>query len=256
MNLNSALRTGASVSTIALILCLTIGTLVLESAGAKPLPAPAGWWKFSEGKGTTVADSSSAGNSATLQPGATWAPGKADPFCISLSGSDTGFADIPIPVVDTTKSYTVMAWVKFAQLGGFQTFVSIDGEQVSGFYLQLRGDSQKLAIGVLPGDAGDPNTPAIAQSNDVPQTGWWYHVAGVYDATAKTVALYVDGSLQQTTPCTAVWKAYGHTLIGRAKYNGSPVDFTNGSIDDVRLYAAALSASDIGEIAKVGAATP
>lgn len=247
---------GARVSSIAMLLCLTIGTLAQEQASAKPLPAPAGWWNFSEGKGTNVADSSKAGNRATLQSGATWAPGKADLFCISLSGSDTSFADIPIPVVDTTKSYTAMAWVKFAQLGGFQTFVSIDGEQVSGFYLQLRGDSQKVAIGVLPGDAGDPNTPAIAQSNDVPQAGRWYHVAGVYDASAKTLALYVDGALQQTTPCTSVWKAYGHTEIGRAKYNGSPVDFTNGSIDDVRLYAAALSASDIGEIAKAGAAKP
>ncbi len=44
------------------------------------------------------------------------------------------------PVIDTSGSFTVSAWVNLANTNGYQTFVSGDGSQVSGFYLQLRGD--------------------------------------------------------------------------------------------------------------------
>ena len=43
--------------------------------------------------------------------------------------------------------------------------------------------------------------------------------------------------------------AYGHTSIGRAFYNSAATDFTNGAIDEARLYDRALSASEISALA-------
>ena len=222
---------------------------------AAPLQAqtPVAWWKFDEGAGTTAADSAGT-NPGTLQAGAAWATGVVGPFCVSLPGSNTGFVDVPAPVVDTTQSYTVMGWVNFNTLTGYQTFLSIDGTQVSGFFLQLRGDTGKIAFATLPSDA--PGTPIIAGALAAPNTGQWYHAAGVYDATAKTISLYINGVLQQTTPYTAAWKATGHTEIGRGKYGGNPADFTSAKIDDVRFYNSALPAAAIQAIAQANLPPP
>ncbi|MEK7281227.1 MAG: LamG-like jellyroll fold domain-containing protein, partial [Chloroflexota bacterium] len=65
----------------------------------------------------------------------------------------------------------------------------------------------------------------------------WHHLAGTWDGTnAKT---YLDGVLQNTTPCTSAPILGTFTLGGRS---GS-YSF-QGSLDDVRLYNRALSASE------------
>ncbi|MEO7718012.1 MAG: alpha-L-arabinofuranosidase C-terminal domain-containing protein, partial [Capsulimonas sp.] len=50
------------------------------------------------------------------------------------------------------------------------------------------------------------------------------------------IQLYVNGVLQDTAPFDKPWRAQGHLQIGRGKYGGNPVDFTNAQIDDVRAY--------------------
>ena len=145
------MKTYLSIVPRSLLLALS---LILLALAAMPVSAqsPAGWWKFDEGSGTTAADSSGSGNVGTLQTGAAWATGLVGPYCVSLPGSSTGYVDVPTPVVDTTKSYTVMGWVNFNAVSGYQTFVSMDGTQVSGFFLQLRGDTGKFAFSALAGD--------------------------------------------------------------------------------------------------------
>ena len=87
--------------------------------------------------------------------------------------------------LDTSKSYTVMAWVKVAKTGGFQTFVSSDGPKDSAFFLQLRDDTKNFAFTALPQAGG---TPGIASSQEDVEVGVWTHLAGVYDATQKTLS--------------------------------------------------------------------
>jgi hypothetical protein len=74
-------------------------------------------------------------------------------------------------------------------------------------------------------------------------------MAGVYDASKKTIALYVDGKLQEVAPCNSAWQATGSTVIGRGKYFSRNVDFMNGTVDDARIYDHALSPSDIQALA-------
>ncbi len=213
-------------------------------------PAPSAAWNFDEGSGTAAADSSGHNLAATLRGGAGWATGLLGAHAVALPGMSGSFIDIPQPVVDTSRSFTVAAWVKVNQVTGFQTFVSIDGGQVSGFFLQLRADGD-LAFTVLPSDMpGDP--AALVEANADTSEDTWYHLAGVYDAGAKTVSFYVDGALQKTVPFTQPWRAGGHTVIGRGRYSGNPVDFVAGQIDDVRFYQSALSAADVKTLAGPG----
>ena len=85
------------------------------------------------------------------------------------------------------------------------------------------------------------------------QTGTWYYLLGVHDAQAKTISLYVNGVLQQTTPYTSAWKATGATAIGRGKFAGKPVDFASADIDDVKIFD--MANTDATELARIAQET-
>ncbi len=183
-----------------------------------------------------------------------WTAGVVGPHALSLSG--VGGADAPKPAVDTTKSYTVSAWVKVARIEGFQTFVSIDAAHVSGFFLQLRGDTGKFSMSALGRDSSEGAGGVSAVALAPPAVDTWYHLAGVYDADAHTLSLYVNGALQQTVPYTSAFRADGHTAIGRGFYNGGRTDFVSGAIDDVRFYQSALPAAAVLALSSPGGAAP
>ena len=207
----------------------------------KPLPPPAAAWRFDEGAGVDAAPISG-GAHGTLRGGAAWTNGLVGAHALALPGQPGSFVDVPGPVLDTAHSYTVMACVKLNRAAGYQTFVSIDGTQISGFFLQFRDDTDEFAITVPPADSTSGNA-ATASSDIAPEPGVWYHLAGVFDADAHLLTLYVNGIPRQTVPCANPWSASGHTAIGRGKYGGNPVDFVNGAVDEVRLFNVALSAA-------------
>jgi alpha-L-arabinofuranosidase len=228
---------------------LLAGGLVASgnASAAAAAPTLVGHWALDEGSGTTAADSSGAGHDGTVGSGATWTGGQVGAHALALAGTSSGNVDIPEPVVDTSQSFTVSAWVKLNSLSGYQTAVSVDGSQVSGFYLQLRGDTGEFAFTRLGGDStGAPG--AHADATFAPTTGQWYHLVGVDDQSAGTLTLYVDGAKQGSVAAPTAWKAAGHTLIGRGLFGGSPVDFVNGSVDDVRVYQGAMSEAEVQSV--------
>jgi alpha-L-arabinofuranosidase len=238
-------------------LALALVLLGTQYAMARGAGAPSGarligYWKFDEGSGTTAADSSGGGHPLTLQGGASWTKGVVGPSALAVSPQED--AASAVPLIDTSKSFTVSAWVNLANTRGYQTFVSEDGSQVSGFYLQLRADTGRFAFTRLAYDS----TAAygmIANSSIVPQPGVWYQLTGVYDAAAQTVSLYVDGALQQTIHALAPWSAAGSFAVGRGFFNGNPTDWVSGAVDDVRAYAGALSGQEIRVLAGTGSIT-
>jgi len=236
---------------------LGLATFAVVAACAAAAPAGAvgasltGHWTFDEGSGTVAADSSGGGHPLTLTGGASWGAGIVGPHSLLLGGGGQ-YAASAGPVIDTTESFTVSAWVNLSHLGGYQTFVSQDGNQVSGFYLQLRGDTGRFAFTRIAYDSPKALGTIASASSIVPQSGVWYHLAGVYDAARQTISLYVNGRLQQTQSFVPNWQASGPLAVGRAKYAGNPVDFVSGRIDDVRTYLGVLSASEIAELAGPG----
>jgi alpha-L-arabinofuranosidase len=215
------------------------------------LPNPAAYLTFDEGTGTVAKDSSGNNHNATLFGAAGWTTGLVGPFALSLPGFPIGFppgsyAEIPGDVLDTTKSYTVAAWVKLNNISGYQTFVSEDGDFQSAFFLQLRGDSHQFSF-TVPYDFF-----TLPQSGFTPVVGVWYHLAGVYDSVAQTASLYVNGALADRIFNVGPRTANGNTGIGRGWFNNGRVDFNNAAIDDVRFYVSALSAAQILQIAQIG----
>lgn len=197
-------------------------------------------YAFDAGSGTSAVDSTGNGNIGTLQTGATWTTGKVGTNAVNLNGT-TGYVSVPNPVIDTSQSYTVTAWVKLAATSGFQTFASLDGVNISPFYLQLDGGVFRFTHRLS--DSTSAGVTSVAGLS--PTVGTWYHLAGVYNKTAGTIEFYVNGVLQGSAAYSSAWKANGATNIGRARFGGGPVDYVNGAIDEVHFYDRALTSAEI-----------
>ena len=200
------------------------------------------YWAFNEGSGTSAADSTGNNNTGTLQAAAGWTTGKVGTNALNLTGGSTSWVDVAQPVIDSSQSYTVAGWIKLNTLTGVHTIASIDGTNISPFYLQLNGGVFQFQ---QRGSDSTASTLATVTSA-APTVGVWYHLAGVYNKTANTIELFVNGISQGTATATTAWKATGHTVVGKAKWNGGAADFVNGSIDEVRFYDRVLTSTEIG----------
>jgi Concanavalin A-like lectin/glucanases superfamily/Glycosyl hydrolases family 2, sugar binding domain/Glycosyl hydrolases family 2 len=179
----------------------------------------------------------------TIVGGAGYGDGKAGQGVV-LNG-DGQFLDARKPVLNTAGDYTAAAWVKLAKAdGAFQTVVSQDGPQSSDFFLQYSGADQRFAMSFAGVRALAPQKPAA---------GRWYHLVGVRDAAKNELKLYVDGQQAASlTACQPFTKPVGSTVVGRGKYNGGPVDYLDGTVDQVHLYDRALSAAEVTKLYQSG----
>ena len=236
----------AHVAPAVVLVLLAAALTALFPASRSAAQTVAAHWSFEEGGGADAADSSGNDHVGTLGSGVTWRAGQVGAHALDFNGSGAGNVVVPGPVVDTSQGFTVSAWVKPDTAGGFRTAVSIDGNSVSGFYLQLRDDTGKFAFTRLIADSAQAGT--FVSSLDPVAVGSWYHLVGVDDVAAGRLFLYVDGVPQGSVPYTGNWKANGDTLIGRGKFGGNPVDFFDGQIDDVTIYQSALSADEIANL--------
>jgi hypothetical protein len=210
-----------------------------------------GYWKLDELAGTNVRDWSGSGLTGTATGSPLWStsvPGAVtftDPGSLKLTGSN--YVDVTGPVTASNAALTACAWVNLTSASGYQTFVSVDGTNISGFYLQLSGVTGKFDFAIRSADSTS-STLYEADSTTTPSTGTWYHVCGVY--TGSVARVYVNGSQQGSdVTVSSSWNATGDTILGAGKWSGARVDYVSGTIDDVRVYNAALTSTQIAALA-------
>jgi hypothetical protein len=151
------------------------------------------------------------------------------------------YLDAGSPVLDTASDYSAAAWVRLDKAdGAFQTVISQDGPSNSDFFLQYSGADQRFAMSFA-------GVRALASFK--PAVGQWYHLVGVRDTVKGELRLYVDGALAGTaSACLPQSAPTGDTVIGRGKYGGNPVDYLDGTVDQVHLYDRALSDGEIKQL--------
>jgi hypothetical protein len=208
----------------------------LLAAGYLPTGS-AGHWPL-DGSG---ADRSGREHPLTLGPGATWTTLRAGGE-LSLDGTSGAYA-ATASVLDTTAPFTVSAWVRLApdaDLTTMYTAVSQDGATASRFLLQYDDTAGTWAFKVR---AEDQSGKVSALATTRPALGVWTHLTGVWDGTR--ILLYVDGQLQGSAATTLSWAATQGFNIGRARFDGAPVNRFKGAVDDVRAYGRVLTADEI-----------
>jgi hypothetical protein len=165
---------------------------------------------------------------------------------------DGDYLDTAVSTIDTTKSFSVSAWVYLDDNSRYHTVLAQDGEQSSAFYLQYRSapDGDCWAFGMRDDDSADGVT-TVALSHDKAWLQEWTHLVGVYDAENHQLRLYVDGVAQPDQPSFSSPIAAANPLtIGRGLHGGQDGWYWQGMLDEVGIYQRVLSDDEISQMAQ------
>ena len=240
-----------------------IQTIVRGAAGALEQTigssaGPATSWEFEENTGTTTSDSGGHLNTGTLGSATTWGTAKWGTSAVSMNGDTSGnnYVAGSQTGVDTSKSFTVAAWVYITGTtlaAKSRIAVSQSGTLKSGFSLKYNHYVTAWQFALTQGAADDysSNYDSSYSANASATLNTWVHLVGVHDAVAQTGTLYVNGVAQTPVAHTSTFNAVGPLQVGRIKEYGAwkagatppddPWGPWAGRIDDVRVYPYALS---------------
>jgi O-glycosyl hydrolase len=213
------------------------GSITLTVLDAAQLVADYG---FNETQGWNVDDTVGAGIVGKLSGGAVLASGhmgNAVQFD-GVSGSTWIGRDDALTI---NGQITLAAWVKPASLSGNQMIVSRmygPWPYFGGTYLRI--NNGKYEVGYY--DGGHRSAAFTIPVGDL---NTWVHLAGTYDGT--TWRLYRNGVQVATYTSATGANAYS-AKAWRIGSSDTPGQYFNGTIDSVRLYAQALSASEVSAL--------
>jgi Concanavalin A-like lectin/glucanases superfamily len=213
---------------------------------------PVARWQMDDAAGSTqladTADKSGGQASYPATPHGTYTLGGAglDGTALAVSGS-TGYAATSGPVVNTSRAFTVSAWVRTSSLpSGNMTAVAQSGSFGSGFYLGYQGDQHRWVFKMQTADT-DPYNWMILFSDDahLPVANAWAHLVGQYDLSTQSARLYVNGQKVGEAAFNSLWNATGSLQIGRAQWRGSYVDYWTGGIDELQVFDRIVTADEV-----------
>ncbi len=229
----------------------------------------AGWWKFDEGEGNTVEDSSAySNNGATVSATPSWVTGYPNDPCNSAMSFDglnnyynvvcaerVGTGPGTYPAELTPDTFTISCWTKLDSFSYYGAFVTNGTDGEAGFYLwntEGKSPSQGTFSLSMHTDSGDWQDVMPTNIYDIDT---WYHLAVSYDGQYGN--FYVDGVLvegPQDVGGPMTW-IRGDTsnypdnfVIGswEDEWLSSQID---GTIDEVRYYNYALQPGNIAVLA-------
>lgn len=141
--------------------------------------------------------------------------------------------------LNITDSITISAWVKTAESKGYHNIVEKkDGwNDIAGYAFFLYNDGLRFRYGNGTGFC------EISQTSIGSNDGAWHHVAVIRNSSNEI--LYFDGSSVLNEASCDMFASFG-TSLGISKA-GSNIDDFNGTIDEVKIWNRALSASEISD---------
>lgn len=205
-------------------------------------------WRFDEGTGVIAQDASQYANTATLSR-PLWSPGR-DGAALALDGGNDDIVSVPVSASlrRTRGAITIAAWTWRDAVHN----VAVVSHGYPALFFGFHGPQFKWHIEYL----GGLHAACYADPKHVAALGRWIHIAATYDGLAAR--LYADGRQICRTwalgPLTMPETPF--TIGGYLDSNGRIVDEMTGRIDDVRIYARALSADEILNLAGAPANVP
>jgi len=243
---------------------------VSASAEGDPATALVASWSADTGAvtgGTTIPDASAygRGNLTLSESGAAL---DVESGLITLTGS--GSATANGPVVDETGSFTVAATASVdsaalakkavgyrAQVAGQRSGTSGAESSWAIWYEQV-SVSDGVPLGVWTfgrtgvDGSGAATTRAVLASTDPAMTDTHVQLTGVYDATDRSLRLYVDVFSQDDSATPPVLgqdqQGFGELTVGRGRRAGAWGDGLPGTVSELRLWAGAMTNSQVAEL--------
>ena len=209
-----------------------------------------GYWRMEENTGTTVADSSTNSNTATLTNGPTFSTDvPLSAYSLDFDGTDdyievSDHDNLSFGNGSTDSAFTMAGWVKL-DATSLQRFITKSGSSTAEYIFGTGGGSNLLLA------LYDDTTSVVRYrvSTGTLSTGTWTHVAVTH--TSGTIKLYIDGTEDSGTSgdigsYTAMHNSTGTVRLGGYQ-NGS--QYTNGKLDELAVWDEALTATEISAMA-------
>ncbi|WP_370091517.1 LamG domain-containing protein [Streptacidiphilus sp. MAP12-20] len=233
------------------------GGTASAAASGKPSGSPSASVSTSASTSASASPSASAASAGALadadgdvslsyQPGAQVRPGNGSKV-LWLDGTPDAYAAAPAPVVNTDGSFTVSAWVIDKRADGAVMAIS-QGE--GGYYAFALGRDYwpghhgwVFKVQSAAGNSDNTSYPVYGKGDAALNT--WVFLTGTYDAKSRTISLYVNGKLAQSSKVPGIWHNPGALQIGRAAYKGQFGNNWDGAIAHVQIWTAALTPAQV-----------
>ncbi|WP_234425833.1 LamG-like jellyroll fold domain-containing protein [Streptomyces kebangsaanensis] len=206
-------------------------------------------WQMDEDAGASQAEGSAPERTLELRGGATPGVPGVKGTAVSFNGVD-GYAVSDIPAVDTSTSFSVSAWARLDRMPTAAAIIAAQpGNHSPGFELYYSQSYDRWVFNQYTSDtAGASIARAMAATPGDAKAGEWTHLVGVYDSKAKQLRLYVNGTQAGATAYTTAWEARRGLQLGAGIYSGVHKSFFPGTIDDLRIFDRAVSATEAGRL--------
>jgi hypothetical protein len=201
-------------------------------------------YTFDEYDGATVADESGTGNNGTVY-GAGFVPEGVIEGSYSFDGTDDRIDCGTDSSLQIAGSLTYSAWIRTTatRQGGVVGRRSGVSATTIASHMSMHDDGW-IAFGICSG-ANEP-AQALYSYGQAVNDGVWHHVAGVYDA-GRSLRLYLDGD-EVSERTNAVFSSLNSRVLPVLVGARSGAGYFDGEIDDVRVYARALSSTDVAQL--------
>jgi len=192
--------------------------------------------------GTSCVDSSTTAHNGTYtgSPTKSVAPLIKTGTSVTFSGSGQYAEFTSVAAYTFSGSLSCEAWIK-TSTGG--TMSILNGDDTGGARVfQFRLNAGKLEMITFAGASGTTKTGSATVNDNV-----LHHVVGVYDRSAATIKLYVDGAQDGTTATSVAAMNTTQTPLQIAERlsSGSHGQLYTGTIDEAAVYTAALSSGQV-----------
>ena len=202
-----------------------------------------GYWTFEEESGTSASDSSGVGNTGTMYSSSTLtnlytAASKVGGYAGSFDGVDD-YTNISMTsdFSSSSSDRTITFWMKPEIVTGWGGIIGYGGGGTNGsFDISWKENEQKLSVERWGG------TAAIWSSN-VTMNAW--NFVAITLSGGQSVAMYLGGNIDNTATYVDFNTIADKVRIGSHNKTWTPNSFFDGTIDEVRIYNRALSASEI-----------
>lgn len=201
--------------------------------------SPTAYWRLGETSGTTAQNLGSSGINGTYTggytQGATGLVTGDGNKAVTLNGTSGRVVAGTSTQLDYSRNFTLEAIIKLSAIGANRAIIS---HGIDGFYIRVETTGN---VGFLKSQRA-----FIGSSASTISAGTTYHVALTVDA-AGGWKIYINGSLDASGTTAQTFDASATGVLIGMDYGTGPgnSEFFSGVIDEVAIYAAALSASRI-----------
>ena len=208
-------------------------------------PAPIAYWKFGEGVGTSVYNSSSTNfqgimTTGTSAPTWTFEDQCISDKCLTLYGTNS-YINIgtSLNYLFTDQNFTIESWINPARLDGADVtnYEIFGNESYQNYGILFRLDIHGTP-GALSFRTSQSGTVQTTSSRRITVANTWYHVAAVRNGSS--IRIYINGIDSTTSAGNHI-----NPVLSTAAAHISGGQSFNGKMDEVKIYPYARTAAQI-----------